>query len=246
MLKIHIPKFVFAGTSDAKQKDSTIKFGGLPVGLSVERWPICRECEVPMSFLFQMKHHADRLPLGKEGRVLYLFQCENGGSCSTWEADGGCNQVLIQESDAWKEEPLSDLPHNKTTLLPDLAVRDWETIEVKDQEEHSYWTHFGGSPIWIQSSEDLGAGYDFVGQLDYGVHVSVSDLSELPIEETSEYNGKKSYKVKVKENNYVWISELDADTYFCPLANFGDSGSGYVFVNIANGIASGKFIWQCY
>lgn len=245
-LKIHIPKFVFAGTSDAKEKDNDIKFGGLPVGLSIQKWPVCKECEVPMSFLFQMKHHPDRLPLGKEGRVLYLFQCGNEDSCSTWEADGGCNKVLIQESEDWSKELIIKRPHEKTTMLPDLAVREWETTEGTDQEEHSFWTHFGRTPIWIQSSEDMGVDYHFVVQLDYGFHVRAADLTELPIEETSEYNGKKSYKLKVGEDNSVWISETSLNEYFCPFANFGDSGSGYVFVNTSSNIASGKFIWQCY
>src|SRR5690606_12145841 len=146
-------------------------------------------------------------------------------------------KVLIQESEDWSKELIIKRPHEKTTMLPDLAVREWETTEGTDQEEHSFWTHFGGTPIWIQSSEDMGVDYHFVVQLDYGFHDRAADLTELPIEETSEYNGKKSYKLKVGEDNSVWISETSLNEYFCPFANFGDSGSGYVFVNTSSNIA---------
>src|SRR5262249_28878341 len=117
MMKIHIPKFAFRHTQDAENRDTTIAFGGLPVGLPEEKWPVCSECETPLSFLFQMQHHPERLPLGKEGRILYLFQCENGGECSTWELEGGCNQVLILEPE---EITATTAPHpdEDTLILP--------------------------------------------------------------------------------------------------------------------------------
>jgi hypothetical protein len=245
-LKIHIPNFVFAGTSDVQEKDNDVKFGGLPVGLPIAKWPDCKECRIPMTFLFQMKHHDDRLSLGKDGRVLYLFQCENEGGCSTWEADSGCNKVLIQEPEEWSNESITELPNEKTMMLPDLAVRNWETKVEAEDEKHPAWTHFGGVPVWIQSSEEMGENYRFVVQLDYGFHVKATNLSELPIGETSGYEGKKSYQLKVGEDDFVWISEAGPNEYYCPFANFGDSGSGYVFVDTDKQRPSGKFIWQCY
>ncbi|MCH5583649.1 DUF1963 domain-containing protein [Shimazuella sp. AN120528] len=240
---IHIPKFAFAGFSDAKEKDNDVKFGGLPVGLPIEKWPVCKECEGPMTFLFQMKHHPTRLPLGKEGRVLYLFQCESEEGCSTWDAEDGCNKVLILEQEEWNNNPITELPDEDTLMLPDLAVTAWETKEETGQEN---WTHFGGTPIWIQSDEEVGENYQFAVQLDNGFRVKATDLSELPIGETSEYEGKKSYQLQVGEDEFVWISELGSNEYYCPFANFGDSGSGYVFINADSKSPSGKFIWQCY
>ncbi|WP_028776474.1 hypothetical protein [Shimazuella kribbensis] len=245
-MKIHIPHFVFAHTSDAKEKDNDCKFGGLPEGLPAEKWPVCKECEVPMSFLFQMKHHPERLPLGKEGRVLYVFQCENGGECSTWEADSGCNKVLILEPEEWDKTPMEGVPHDDTMMLPDIAVSKWETKEMTNQEDDSVWTHFGGEPIWIQSPESLGDNYVFTAQLDFSLVVKAADLAELPIGESSEYDGKKSYQLKVGEDDFVWISEAGGNQYHCPFANFGDSGSGYVFVNASIKNPTSKFLWQCY
>ncbi len=72
-MNINIPKFVFSNTEDAKNVDAGIKFGGIPVGLPEDQWPICADCGSSMSLLLQMQHHRERLPLGKEGRVLYLF-----------------------------------------------------------------------------------------------------------------------------------------------------------------------------
>jgi hypothetical protein len=244
-LKIHIPHFVFANTSDAKEKDNDCKFGGLPKGLPKNQWPICSECEVPMTFLFQMKHHPERLSLGKEGRVFYLFQCENGGECSTWEADGGCNKAFILEPEDWDTTPIKTIPDEDTTILPEIAVSNWETKEVTHQDE-PVWTHFGGEPIWIQSPETVGDNYVFTAQLDFSLVVKATNLSELPIGETSEYEGAKSYQLKVGKDDFVWITESGSNKYYCPFANFGDSGSGYVFVNVTTKDTTGKFIWQCY
>jgi hypothetical protein len=243
-LNIHIPQFVFAGTSDAKEKDNAIQFGGLPKGLPAESWPVCSECEAPMTFLFQAKHHPEHLPLGREGRTLYLFQCEGEDGCTSWEADAGCNKALILEPELGSETPITEVPDEDTMLLPAISVASW--ISREQREKESDWTHFGGAPIWIQSEENVGGDYRFAVQLDYSLRVKATDLSELPIGETSEYEGKKSYQLKVGEDDFVWISEAGENEYHCPFANFGDSGSGYVFVNAAKENPSAKFIWQCY
>lgn len=243
---IHIPQLVFAGTGDASTADQDVRFGGLPIGLAANKWPRCKECGVKMTFLFQMKHHLERLNLGREGRVLYLFQCETENNCSTWDAEAGCNSVIIVEPEEWDDTPITDVPQDETRMIPAIAVASWESREQREKED--VWTHVGGNPIWIQGEEDLGTGYQFAAQLDFSLRVVVSDLSELPIEETVEHDGIRSYRLKVGRDDYVWISASSStpNTYNCMFANFGDSGSGYVFVNPAEERATGRFIWQCY
>jgi hypothetical protein len=243
---IHIPQFVFANTSDACTEDQDVHFGGLPIGLTTDKWPSCKECGIKMTFLFQMKHDSNRLDLGREGRVLYLFQCETDNNCSTWDAEAGCNQVLLVEPEEWDNTPIDDVPQEETKMLPAIAVTSWETRE--QQEKEDVWTHLGGKPIWIQGEEDLGTDYLFAAQLDFSLRVVVTNLSELPIEETVDHNGTSSYRLKVGKRDVVWISASSSspNTYNCSFANFGDSGSGYVFVNPAKEHGTGRFIWQCY
>ena len=69
------------------------KLGGLPWGLPVRLWPVCKECGRPMSHLAQLPAAAPELPLA-QGEVLFLFKCEWDSVCSFWELDAGANAAF--------------------------------------------------------------------------------------------------------------------------------------------------------
>ena len=75
---------------------SVERLGGQPWGLAQHAWPICSYHRKPQSLLAQFAHHPDRLNLGGEGRMLFVFQCNNDpGMCDTWIAHSGCNACFV-------------------------------------------------------------------------------------------------------------------------------------------------------
>jgi hypothetical protein len=60
-----------------------------------DKWPICRQCNTPMPLFAHLQHHPERMDLGMDGRVLYLFICNTDHVCSTWHPDEGGNAVMI-------------------------------------------------------------------------------------------------------------------------------------------------------
>src|SRR5450830_1027219 len=85
-------------TELAQQTRPEDKFGGLPWGLPPQSWPTCVECGASQSLLAQFVHHPVRLDLGREGRLLSVFQCNaDPGMCASWERNSGANACLITE-----------------------------------------------------------------------------------------------------------------------------------------------------
>jgi hypothetical protein len=103
------------------------KLGGLPCGLPTRLWPVCQECERPMSHLAQLPHAADAMPVG-DGHVLFLFKCEWDSVCSFWEHDGGANTaftVPVSELGSSATEPPmhADGP---APLLREIGIAGWD------------------------------------------------------------------------------------------------------------------------
>lgn len=108
------------------------KLGGLPWGLPAQLWPICEECQRPMSHLGQFpaysaEANAPVLPLAAD-EVLFLFKCEWDSVCSFWESDGGANRILCLS-----RRDLTDSPTQPPTcindgapgILPEFGVAHW-------------------------------------------------------------------------------------------------------------------------
>ncbi len=140
------------------------------------------------------------------------------------------------------------VPEKEVLILPELMVNRWETrAEDTDGKKHSFiGTKWGGNPEWIQNPEDFPAPFYFVAQLDYGKKVQLTNLSDMEIVDTYEFNGNMSYQVQLVGEELHWISELGDNMYYCPFANFGDAGVGYLFVDPNVEKPSGKFVWQCF
>jgi hypothetical protein len=162
------------------------RLGGAPFGLSASSWPHCGECGGPMSFLAQFRHDDDRLDLGRSGRVLFLFFCENDpGMCETWDTGSGANACLILEPEDLTVAPTLPPPGLPVTydvmnitgwslgddgVSADLAMRvELENEELPEElvDQVDGGTKLGGMPLWVQSPEPLAAnGWRFLGQID--------------------------------------------------------------------------------
>ena len=124
-VRYHIPRSVLASRCE-RQTSPVDKFGGLPWGFPVTRWPTCRECGRPQSHVAQLHHDGDRLDLGREG-VLVLFQCEWGPDpCQTFRPEYGANAAMIIDAGGGGvTSPPEPLPPE----VPELRVAEWMARE---------------------------------------------------------------------------------------------------------------------
>ena len=200
------------------------KFGGLPFGLRTEMYPICGKCENPMSLLAQLIHEKERLDLGKEGRVLFVFQCSSP-ACPTWEADSGSNACFVTESeditDSVEKLPLGDLSLDK-----EFWIAGWQELDDEVSEEEC---------VYFLNAEKYESLDEETAEEVFNKIVDVSKLGSVP--SWIQYP-------EIPEGNWKFVGQLDGDTGF----NFGDAGIGYIFIERIEDplqLPKGKFFWQC-
>ena len=230
----------------APQTERTDKFGGLPWGLPPERWPLCTHCGKPLSHLFELEHHPERLDLGAPGRVAFVFQCNHDpGGCPTWESGSGANAVLILEQSEIGHG-LTEPPAPGAEIEPEARVISWIALDdlVSEQDYHKFFdddgldslpeemvdrvplvTKLGGVPRWIQyASEAPGPPYRFAGQFD------------------SYYQ----FAGPAPDAGAIRLTAAEDDSGFrCDAANYGDAGVAYLFIDADPERPSGLFFWQC-
>lgn len=238
--------------------DYADQLGGLPWGFPLEKWPNCANCGSPLTLIAQFQHHQERLPLGKTGRVLYLFQCEAlKNDCPTYEPDSGANAVIILNPEEQTHAPLDKHPES-LTILPEARVDHWvvqddgishnqldqffdyqKWIQFGETEPESVelCTRLGGPPGWIQLPEPVEPPYYFAGQIDHYLEITPSPSHPFTVEQDEHY---RFIRISSPTN------EEGDEPLFCDFANFGDSGMGYLFVNPAPDKPTGYFLWQCY
>jgi len=97
-MKYYVPELRLAILSPP-QTQSTDKFGGLPWGMPVTKWPRCAFCKNSMALIAQLFHHEQRLNLGASGRCLFVFMCSTPVSrCSdTFDSEAGANASFVLE-----------------------------------------------------------------------------------------------------------------------------------------------------
>jgi|GEM_PF-1638669 len=144
-MKIFVPRVVVASLQPP-QTALMPKFGGLPWGFPVERWPVCRDCMGSMVLLAQLPHNAAAgLGLGDDVHVLHLFQCPTAG-CSSSAYDAGCTASLILRCEELGDG-LTEPPAGPPAPNPHVAIsRTLETGE-KVVERFKPPTMYG--ELWI-------------------------------------------------------------------------------------------------
>lgn len=172
------------------------KFGGLPWGLPIGRWPLCSECGNPQTHLATFVHHTERLNLGKEGRVVLVFQCghsPNETNCKTWEPGSGANAVVFLDANNIGTE-LTVPPAPDAVREIEMRVVHWEerhdlvTEDLKPSfiSGEAYWqddeateaiaasvadlAKLGSVPGWIQEGVKVDPAFYFAAQLGYAYH----------------------------------------------------------------------------
>lgn len=228
------------------------QFGGLPWGFPVEKWPVCEYCHTPLSFLAQLKHDENHLPLGKEGRILYLFHCDTQEKgCPSYEAESGANSVIILDPEELTHGPVSNHPES-LSILPCATVDKWEQCKEPSSSHpsepfdyHSWLafddltyidsieplTRLGGTPDWLQIPEPYSSPYYFAGQIYH--QLEISQVETFQVKETEHF---RSLQLSALE------SEKTPEKL--PFAHFGDNGMGYLFVHPDPDQPTGYFLWQ--
>jgi len=235
-------------------KDSDIesgfveKLGGRPWGLEPSRWPLCKECGKSQSFIAQFAHHPTRIDLGRDKRMLFVFQCNHDpGMCSTWEGDSGSNACFVLEPEELKNNVCS-LPSDDPILEREVYIVDWVERDdgVSSSDAASFYdddklfslpvstanavttsTRLGSVPFWIQSPSEAPSGWDFIGQID-------STLSFL--------QASKYAEEWVRKDPECW----EGRTHYAEGPNFGDGGIAYLFLKSeTHSPPRGWVFWQC-
>jgi len=138
--------------------------------------------------LAEFEHSADRLDLGRDGRVLFIFQCSHApGMCATWEAFSGANACFVVEPEELIRGT-TDVPSDAPPIDPEVSIVSWIArddglgpyaaeaflteqafLEVPDAvlDKVTWSTRLGGLPRWMQSADEAPRpGWRFIGQLD--------------------------------------------------------------------------------
>lgn len=225
------------------------KLGGMPWGLAPNSWPTCLECGKSQSLLAQFVHHPLRLDLGREGRVLSLFQCNHDpGMCAAWEHNSGANACLITEPEDLVDGP-AQLPQDTPVVELEARILDWwgrddgiaadivhqffraenfDELPEHEAAKPTWSTRLGGVPRWLQSPDEAPPEeWTFVGQLD-----STYSFFEAP---------KAGTKTGVVEDAEQW----EGRTHYAQGPNFGDGGIAYIFLRNILSKPEGVIFWQC-
>ncbi|SEI59233.1 hypothetical protein SAMN05518849_101198 [Sphingobium sp. AP50] len=243
-MRYFVPQLDLAETEDAASAHAE-HLGGLPFGLPISLWPICKECGGSQSLLAQFAHDSDRLNLGREGRVLYVFQCNHDpGMCATWEAFSGANHCLVLEPETLMRA-VTQIPTDNPPLDNAAIINGWvervsplpESIKSAffsdetffalgddDLADITWSTRLGGAPRWLQGAEEGPAGWRFLGQLD-----SVYSFLSAPTRHTS------------------WITPdgegFEGRTHVGEGPNFG-GGIAYLFASDESDVPQVVMLWQ--
>src|SRR5262249_12913455 len=132
-------------------------------------WPLCASCGGPQSLLAQLRHDRGRLDLGREGRVLFVFACnDDTGKCPTWDRNSGANSCFVLDAvelaDGLTLPPVSHgFPQRRLDRRLDEQVHpEWRVTSWRERDDgipESYPGSFGltqGPPDGYDDTEYQG------------------------------------------------------------------------------------------
>jgi hypothetical protein len=209
------------------------KFGGLPWGFPVEKWPVCTLCEVSLPLVAQLRHRPKRLDLGKEGRVLFFFLCQDDHCVpeSTWHVEILSEEELGQALVRPSKLPVRVLPEvrvlrwmEKTEKLqPDEAWKCWdpkawdrEWFELTEKIEEGL--KLGGLPCWNRAPDDFGLSAEFKSG---------------------------SWRFAAQFEPDIWLPGDGEDDYSIQIMNAGEE-TGYLFIDPDPVHPKGLFFTQVF
>ncbi len=110
---------------------SRSRFGGLPDMRAEEAWPVCGECDEPMSFFLQLDLSA--LPERAEPGLLQLFYCSvDDGDCEVWVPFSDATRVRIVSGELERREA----PDGVTTF-PEKSITGWkQVVDRPNPQDH--------------------------------------------------------------------------------------------------------------
>lgn len=215
------------------------KFGGIPWGLPTYRWPVCRQCGLPMSSLAQIpvRGHLDQAgPLaGREDvsdRVLHVFVCERPTICFFWDPLEGANAAFFSALDALGASG-SDAAVPDASVLPEIWIQGWVAHDdpVPDELAPDFLdeTRFWNLP------DEVAAPHAFEGSLR-------TKLGGVPY-----WTGNGPQQVPRPPFRYLaqidkWLTVPDAAEGGIDLANFCSDGTGYLFVDPSQAALPAMFL----
>lgn len=203
------------------------KLGGRPALFAPVDWPACRMCGQPMEFIAQIRLDSP-LALSDRYAMAYVFMCPGTWNdpstpeCETWAPDSGANAVILQ---AYSEDatPQGDAAYPDYLLrLGDALEPNVNTIDpATDERLVDLVCHppkVGGVPLWLQNDV-----------------VPACPGCGGPTHFVAQLDGALDEAIP-KERRLEGFHEL----------NFGDAGSGYLFLCDAQCEDRGAaFLWQC-
>lgn len=281
-MKYFVPELAL-GALSPPQAQFIEKFGGLPWGLPVGRWPLCRECGNPQTHLATFTHSVGRLDLGMEGRTVLVFQCghsPNETNCENYTANSGANAVVFLDAHELGTG-LTMPPAPGTPKQIEMRVTKWveqhdlvtPELESSFLSGDSCWQHdeateivndsiadgakVGSVPGWIQGGASVDPAFRFVAQLGYSYHFpDPMPTADAAGAATLRWNkGERKPQVDQPTNldpdlrGKIYVSDITLLRYGSGFdvnaADFGDGGSGYLFINTDLIMPQGLFLWQC-
>ncbi|MRG28825.1 hypothetical protein [Laceyella tengchongensis] len=228
------------------------QYGGRPWGLPEALWPSCPDCGRAMPLLAQFAHHPERIDLGREGRRVYLFLCQNEED-HCYEEHAFVFLEAEQCTGRWTERPTS-----ASALLPSVTVVGWREKEdgISPEDYVRFFqrleeggkacpslpemeTKLKGTPTFIQKPG--GDAATFAGQIDCFLKV----IDNIPPELwRKDQLGRSIYQSPTEGPLFMSRSKEEGIAYL-DFVNFGDSGMGYFFIRPDRERPEGSFFWDC-
>ncbi len=181
-MEYYVPTLLLAALSTRAAVPED-QLGGVPFGLPRSRWPVCPTCDAPASLLAQILHDERRADLGADGRVLYVFHCENRpGDCGVDERERLQPGVIVDQRELTSSRTTS--PDDSPITFPEARVVAWRSNQdgiaeslresltrgcapdTDAEDSLVIGTRLGSAPWWIQSPGDAPPPpWRFIGQV---------------------------------------------------------------------------------
>lgn len=254
-MRYFVPMLTFP---KGEQRTAIEKFGGLPWGLPAEDWPLCSECNRPLTHLFSLKHHYERLDLGREGRFVLVFQCNHDPDvCPTWDETSGANKVVFLDPYGYREAltPLPEPQPNEMGTEVEHWIRAWEVCE-DGLDPAKYSTYFGNHrlPNYRGDREVVKDGRGWgemfwetrLGNAPGWIEEDTTCWPGVPFYFAGQFSMFPVISEPIPQDRDPALFWEDGAGYTFAAAHYGHGGTAYLFIAPDFMNPQGLFFWQCF